>query len=149
MPIKGKSNDFTVHLTYVCMYVFLQTLGVWKSQLRTRARRIKMSQRVTGGGPCAKPLTEFEELALSTFGMAAVEGATSTGSIGLPPPLQEVTIECALHSPGGSMLSSGESLSSPAESVFTQTESAENSCGSSSNVCAAEESFSGNQVSYI
>ncbi|XP_049302207.1 uncharacterized protein LOC125775601 [Bactrocera dorsalis] len=44
-----------------------ETLGVWKSQLRTRARRLKMNQRLTGGSPSSKPMTDFEEMALSTF----------------------------------------------------------------------------------
>ncbi|XP_036340045.1 uncharacterized protein LOC118749358 [Rhagoletis pomonella] len=59
-----------------------ETLGVWKSQLRTRARRLKMSQRITGGGPGCKPLSEFEERALATFGSAAVGGV---GVETLPP----------------------------------------------------------------
>ncbi|XP_067633896.1 uncharacterized protein [Eurosta solidaginis] len=66
-----------------------ETLGVWKSQLRTRARRIKMSQRVTGGGPQCKSLNEFEDRALATFGLLAVDGA-GLGSSGLNSPPQEL-----------------------------------------------------------
>ncbi|XP_050337942.1 uncharacterized protein LOC126764194 isoform X1 [Bactrocera neohumeralis] len=77
-----------------------ETLGVWKSQLRTRARRLKMTQRLTGGGPSSKPMTDFEEMALSTFGSAAVDGMQNVQSLGLTPIWQ--TDECAISSPTGS-----------------------------------------------
>ncbi|XP_050336482.1 uncharacterized protein LOC126763217 [Bactrocera neohumeralis] len=77
-----------------------ETLGVWKSQLRTRARRLKMTQRLTGGGPSSKPMTDFEEMALSTFGSAAVDGMQNVQSLGLTPIVQ--TDECAISSPTGS-----------------------------------------------
>ncbi|XP_039970203.1 uncharacterized protein LOC126764239 [Bactrocera neohumeralis] len=79
-----------------------ETLGVWKSQLRTRARRLKMTQRLTGGGPSSKPMTDFEEMALSTFGSAAVDGMQNVQSLGLTP--IEETDECAISSPMGSPL---------------------------------------------
>ncbi|XP_049317091.1 uncharacterized protein LOC125779932 [Bactrocera dorsalis] len=79
-----------------------ETLGVWKSQLRARARRLKMNQRLTGGGPSSKPMTNFEEMALSTFGSAAVDGVQNVQSLGLKP--IEQSDECAISSPMGSPL---------------------------------------------
>ncbi|XP_036334936.1 uncharacterized protein LOC118745564 [Rhagoletis pomonella] len=71
-----------------------ETLGVWKSQLRTRARRLKMSQRITGGGPGCKQLSEFEERALATFGSAAV-GGVGVESFELRPSMsEELLVEC-------------------------------------------------------
>ncbi|XP_039967853.1 uncharacterized protein LOC120779576 [Bactrocera tryoni] len=76
-----------------------ETLGVWKSQLRTRARRLKMTQRLTGGGQRFQA-DDFEEMALSTFGSAAVDGMQNVQSLGLTP--IEQTDECPISSPTGS-----------------------------------------------
>lgn len=38
------------------------------------ARGLKMSQRLIGGGPSFKAMSDFEEKALATFGSAAVDG---------------------------------------------------------------------------
>ncbi|XP_039968975.1 uncharacterized protein LOC120780792 [Bactrocera tryoni] len=55
-----------------------------------------MNQRLTGGGPSSKPMTDFEEMALSTFGSAAVDGMQNVQSLGLTP--IEETDECAISS---------------------------------------------------
>ncbi|XP_039968101.1 uncharacterized protein LOC120779791 [Bactrocera tryoni] len=79
-----------------------ETMGVWKSQLRTRARRLKMEQRLTGGGPCGKPLTDFEQKSLAAFGSVAVDGVKTIKSFGLGLPRKQIVessiIECPIPS---------------------------------------------------
>ncbi|XP_049302060.1 myb-related transcription factor, partner of profilin-like [Bactrocera dorsalis] len=79
-----------------------ETMGVWKSQLRTRARRLKMEQRLTGGGPCGKPLTNFEQKSLAAFGSVAVDGVETIESFGLGLPRKQIVessiIECPISS---------------------------------------------------
>ncbi|XP_049316724.1 translation initiation factor IF-2-like [Bactrocera dorsalis] len=93
-----------------------ETMGVWKSQLRTRARRLKMEQRLTGGGPCGKPLTDFEQKSLAAFGSIAVDGVETVESFGLglpsSAPLPSLLLSpTALPSPGP--LPSPNTLPSP------------------------------------
>ncbi|XP_018793854.1 PREDICTED: uncharacterized protein LOC108971941 [Bactrocera latifrons] len=79
-----------------------ETMGVWKSQLRTRARCLKMEQWLTGGGPCGKPLTDFEQKSLAAFGSVAVDGVETIESFGLGLPRKQIVessiIECPISS---------------------------------------------------
>lgn len=51
-----------------------------------------MNQRVNGGGPSSKPMSDFEEKALATFGSDAVDGVK--GIFGLMSH-ELLTVECA------------------------------------------------------
>ncbi|XP_017479521.1 PREDICTED: uncharacterized protein LOC108369057 [Rhagoletis zephyria] len=90
-----------------------ETLGVWKSQLRTRARRLKMSQRLTGGGPSCKPMSDFEEKALATFGSAAVDGVKTIQSFGLTYSLEPLSVEGPISPESTSSLDSPQPPCSP------------------------------------
>ncbi|XP_067648540.1 uncharacterized protein [Eurosta solidaginis] len=56
-----------------------ESLRNWRKQLRARARKLISERRRTGGGinPVAE-LTDFEQQALETFGIAAVEGHSNS-----------------------------------------------------------------------
>ncbi|XP_018797819.1 PREDICTED: uncharacterized protein LOC108974438 [Bactrocera latifrons] len=54
----------------------------------------QLSQRLTGGAPSSKPMTEYEEKALFTFGSAAVDGVKDVQSLGLTP-IEPLTVEIA------------------------------------------------------
>ncbi|XP_067644243.1 uncharacterized protein [Eurosta solidaginis] len=56
-----------------------ESLGNWRKQLRSRARKFSAERRKTGSGqnPVAE-LTNFEQQALEVFGIAAVEGHSTS-----------------------------------------------------------------------
>ncbi|XP_039950860.1 uncharacterized protein LOC120768299 [Bactrocera tryoni] len=68
-----------------------ETLGVWKSQLRIRGKRLKMSPGLTSGEPTSKPMSDFEKKALSTFDLPAVNGAKGFGLMSHEP----LTVDCS------------------------------------------------------
>ncbi|XP_020716956.1 uncharacterized protein LOC105665344 [Ceratitis capitata] len=112
-----------------------ETLGVWKSQLRIRARRLKMSQRLTGGKPNAKPLSDFEEKALATFTSAAVDGEKGIQSLAVLP-YEHITVECPT-SPSRSISSLDSPLLQPS-SRRMQLPSPGSSSSSSSDAATAQ-----------
>ncbi|CAD7001351.1 unnamed protein product [Ceratitis capitata] len=61
-----------------------ESLSNWKKQLRARARKLKAERLRTGGSSFSgEELSEFEEQALSAFGMGAVNGSECV-TLGLP-----------------------------------------------------------------
>ncbi|XP_017474249.1 PREDICTED: uncharacterized protein LOC108364892 [Rhagoletis zephyria] len=59
-----------------------KTLTGCKNQLRSRARRVVEHTKATGGGPPTEDVSEFEQQALKTFGVAAVYGRLNMGTLG-------------------------------------------------------------------
>ncbi|XP_039967854.1 uncharacterized protein LOC120779577 [Bactrocera tryoni] len=64
------------------------------------SKAVENDSKAHSGGPSSKPMTDFEEMALSTFGSVAVDGMQNVQSLGLTP--IEQTDECAISSPTGS-----------------------------------------------
>nr|XP_036230714.1 uncharacterized protein LOC118683168 [Bactrocera oleae] len=84
-----------------------ETLSVWKSQLHIRGKRWKMSQRLTSGGPSSKPLSDFENKALTTFDLLTVNGTKSFELMSNEP----LTVDCST-TPTETASSSGSRLPS-------------------------------------
>ncbi|CAD7001375.1 unnamed protein product [Ceratitis capitata] len=59
-----------------------ESLSNWKKQLHARARKLK-AERLRGGSFSGEELSEFEEQAISAFGMGAVNGLECV-TLGLP-----------------------------------------------------------------
>ncbi|XP_055836963.1 uncharacterized protein LOC129905518 [Episyrphus balteatus] len=95
-----------------------ETLTHWKHSLRSRARKLKIQGRVTGGGPppTEKTLSDFEERALGCFGAIAVDGLPGLPTLGLPndPASSQyergVPEEC-LEVPSGSQTTAADAVS--------------------------------------
>ncbi|XP_019844348.3 uncharacterized protein LOC109579223 [Bactrocera dorsalis] len=83
--------------------------------MRTKTERTTQEQlQATGGGPPIKGITEFEEQAITIFGVAAVDGLPGVGTLGhqVLPPLYINTEPVSAQAPASS-----QTITSPALSI--------------------------------
>ncbi|CAD7001856.1 unnamed protein product [Ceratitis capitata] len=72
---KWEEVNIILYFVYIIKKYPLWSLSNWKKQLRARARKLKAERlRTCGGSFSGEELSEFDEQALSAFGMGAVNG---------------------------------------------------------------------------